>query len=59
MDSVRADARQFGELLPEAQALIAELRELGASLARVGGELERNPAVLLHGRPPAKPGPGE
>jgi phospholipid/cholesterol/gamma-HCH transport system substrate-binding protein len=59
MDSVRADARQFGELLPEAQALIAELRELTASLRRVSGELERNPAVLLHGRPPAKPGPGE
>jgi phospholipid/cholesterol/gamma-HCH transport system substrate-binding protein len=59
MDSVRADARQFGETLPEAQALIAELRELTASLRRVSGELERNPAVLLHGRPPAKPGPGE
>jgi len=59
MEGVRAEARQFGEILPEAQGLIAELRELSASLKRFSGELEANPAVLIHGRPAAKPGPGE
>jgi phospholipid/cholesterol/gamma-HCH transport system substrate-binding protein len=59
MDSLRAETRQLGATAPEAQALIAELRELIVSLRRFSGELERNPAMLLHGRPPAKPGPGE
>jgi phospholipid/cholesterol/gamma-HCH transport system substrate-binding protein len=59
MDSVRAEARQLGETGPEAQRLIAELRELTASLRRFGDELERNPAMLIHGRPPAPKGPGE
>ncbi len=59
MDTVRDEARRFGEALPEAQVLVAELRELTASLRRFSDQLERNPAVLIHGRPPAKPGPGE
>jgi phospholipid/cholesterol/gamma-HCH transport system substrate-binding protein len=59
MNSVRVEARRIGGAVPEAQALIAELRELTAALRRVSDELERNPAVLIHGKPPAKRGPGE
>ncbi len=51
--------RVTGETLPEARALIIELRELSASLSRVSAELEENPALLVQGRPAAKPGPGE
>jgi phospholipid/cholesterol/gamma-HCH transport system substrate-binding protein len=55
-----ADVHRFtGETLPETRALIAELRGLSASLRRFSDELERNPALLVQGRPPAKPGPGE
>jgi phospholipid/cholesterol/gamma-HCH transport system substrate-binding protein len=59
MHGLRDETRRLGATAPEAQALIAELRELTASLKRFSGELERNPAVLLHGKPPAKRGPGE
>jgi len=59
-DSAGAGARQLTrETLPEAQALVAELRELTATLRRVSDQLERNPSMLLYGRPAAKPGPGE
>jgi phospholipid/cholesterol/gamma-HCH transport system substrate-binding protein len=55
-----ADVRGFtGETQPEARALLAELRELGASLQRLSDQIERNPAMLLYGRPVSKPGPGE
>jgi phospholipid/cholesterol/gamma-HCH transport system substrate-binding protein len=55
-----ADVHRFtGETLPETRALIAELRGLSASLRRFSDELEANPALLVQGRPPAKPGPGE
>ena len=60
IDSTRADLRQFtSETLPEARALVAELRTLTATLQRTVGEIERNPGVLLQGRPPPKRGPGE
>ena len=63
VDTVRgagADVHRFtGETLPETRALIAELRGLSASLRRFSDELEANPALLVQGRPPAKPGPGE
>jgi len=59
-DSAGAGARQFaGETLPEARALLAELRELTGTLQRFSDQLERNPSVLLRGRPVPKPGPGE
>jgi len=45
--------------LPETRQLIAELRELTTSLRRFSDELERNPAMLVHGKPAAKAGPGE
>lgn len=52
-DSVRAEA------LPEARQAINELRELTASLHRFSEALERNPGMLLQGRPAVPPGPGE
>jgi len=53
IESVRAEA------LPEARQTITELRELTASLRRFSEALERNPGVLLQGRPAVPPGPGE
>lgn len=53
IESVRAEA------LPEARQAITELRELTASLRRFSEALERNPGMLLQGRPAVPPGPGE
>ncbi len=51
--------RLEGEALPEVGRAVDELRALTASLGRVSRELERNPGVLLQGRAPTPPGPGE
>jgi phospholipid/cholesterol/gamma-HCH transport system substrate-binding protein len=60
LEGSRADVQQFtSETLPEVHELVAELRGLTATLQHVGDEVERNPAILLAGRPPAKRGPGE
>jgi phospholipid/cholesterol/gamma-HCH transport system substrate-binding protein len=60
VEGVRADLRQATrDTVPEARQLIAELRELTGSLRRFSDQLERNPAMLVHGKPAAKPGPGE
>jgi len=60
LDGTRADLTQFtGSTLPEVRALVDELRGLTATLRRVGDTVERNPSVLLYGRPAAKKGPGE
>jgi phospholipid/cholesterol/gamma-HCH transport system substrate-binding protein len=60
LDGTRADLAQFtGSTLPEVRALVDELRGLTATLRRVGDAVDRNPSVLLYGRPPAKKGPGE
>jgi len=53
VESLRAEA------LPEARQTITELRELTASLRRFSETLERNPGLLLQGRPAVPPGPGE
>lgn len=53
VESVRAEA------LPEARQAITELRELTTSLRRFSEALERNPGMLLQGRPVIPPGPGE
>lgn len=47
------------EALPEARQAIAELHELTLSLRRFSEALERNPGMLLQGRPAIPPGPGE
>jgi phospholipid/cholesterol/gamma-HCH transport system substrate-binding protein len=59
LDEIRTDARGFAATLPEVQLLVTELRDLTSSLRRVSGELERNPSVLLYGKPAAKRAPGE
>lgn len=60
MESARTQLDRFSEeTLPEARALVMDLRSLTASLARFSNELERDPGVLLRGKAPAKPGPGE
>jgi phospholipid/cholesterol/gamma-HCH transport system substrate-binding protein len=47
------------ETLPEARQAIADLRELTATLLRLSVALERNPGMLIQGRPITPPGPGE
>lgn len=60
LESARAEARQFaGETLPEARALIGELRELSASLRNLSEQIERNPSMLIRGKAATRPGPGE
>lgn len=60
LDRARAEARQFAaETLPEAQQLVTDLRELTGSLRRFSEQLERNPSVLLYGKPASKGAPGE
>lgn len=45
--------------MPEVRQLVSELREFTASLRRFSDQLERNPSVLVRGKPAAKTGPGE
>lgn len=60
MDSSRADIAQFtGQTLPESGLLIAEVRQLTATLQRLAGELEREPSALVFGRARPVRGPGE
>jgi phospholipid/cholesterol/gamma-HCH transport system substrate-binding protein len=60
VEDARTEGRQFaGETMPEARALLTELRELTASLRRFSDQIERNPGVLLQGGAAPKPGPGE
>ena len=60
VESARADLRQATrETIPETRQLIEELRDLTTSLRRFSDQLERNPAILVHGKPAAKAGPGE
>lgn len=47
------------QTLPEVGLLVTELRGLTESLQRVAQQLEENPNVLLFGRQPVPPGPGE
>jgi len=59
-EGARTDLRQATrETIPEARQLIVELRDLTTSLRRFSDRLERNPAMLVHGTPAAKAGPGE
>ena len=60
LDSSRPDIQRFAsETLPEVHELVADLRDLTATLRRVSDELEKNPSVLVYGKPPARRGPGE
>ncbi len=46
-------------MVPELARTAAEMRELSATLKRVSEEVERSPNMLLLGKQPAAPGPGE
>lgn len=52
-------SRAKNELLPELEHTLAEARELSDALKRLGNELGNNPNMLLLGRQPPAPGPGE
>lgn len=57
--AARKTIAHVDETVPEVNALITELQELSESLKRVSREIERNPSLLLYGRPADRPGPGE
>jgi len=60
VDASRADIAQFtGQALPESGLLIAEVRQLTATLQRLASELEREPSALVFGRGRPVRGPGE
>ena len=60
VNQVGADLQRFtADTLPEAQAALAEIKVLSATLRRLGEQAERNPAGLLFGRSAVPPGPGE
>jgi phospholipid/cholesterol/gamma-HCH transport system substrate-binding protein len=47
------------QILPETDDAIVRISELSTSLKEISTELERNPAVLVRGKSPPTPGPGE
>ncbi len=47
------------ELLPEADQTLARLHELSDALGKITAEVQRDPTVLVRGRQPPPPGPGE
>jgi len=47
------------QILPETDDAIVRASELSASLKEISTEIERNPTVLVRGRSPPTPGPGE
>lgn len=56
----RPNLEQFaGQTLGEAGLLVAELRQLTATLQRVATQVEREPSLLVFGRGPQPRGPGE
>lgn len=60
VEGSRADVGRFtGEALPEMRELVVELREVATTMRRAADEVERDPSVLVWGRPLAKRGPGE
>ncbi|MFA7618141.1 MAG: MlaD family protein [Thiohalomonadaceae bacterium] len=51
--------RFMGDTLPEAGAVVEELRETASNLRRASEIIERDPSVLLYGGPTPAAGPGE
>ena len=59
LDGTRADLQQFtGETLPEVRELVAELRELTATLQRAGRQGGAQPERAALRPPSPRPGPG-
>lgn len=52
-------ATAMPDTLQGVQLLVADLRDLSASLRRVSDQLESSPNTLLFGKPQPEPGPGE
>ena len=60
VDGSRTDIAQFtGQTLAETGLLVAEVRQLTATLQRLADDLEREPSALIFGRAPPVRGPGE
>ena len=56
----RSELERFSRhTLPEAGALVVELRQLAGALGRVARDLEREPNSLVFGKTPPPKGPGE
>jgi len=54
------DVQRFtGTTLPDVSAMTQDLRDAAEHLRRVSESLERDPSVLVYGRPAPKRGPGE
>jgi phospholipid/cholesterol/gamma-HCH transport system substrate-binding protein len=47
------------QILPEVQRFAGSLDQIGENVAVITGEMKRNPAVIIRGRKPTAPGPGE
>jgi phospholipid/cholesterol/gamma-HCH transport system substrate-binding protein len=47
------------QILPQTDDAIVKVSELSTSLKEISTEIERNPALLVRGRSPPTPGPGE
>jgi len=60
IDGGRTELAQFtGQTLPETTVLIAEVRQLTATLQRLAHDLENEPSLLIFGRARPARGPGE
>jgi len=60
LDDSRNGITQFSaQTLPETTLLVAEFRQLTATLQRLANELEREPNALIFGRSAPSKGPGE
>jgi len=54
------DLQRFtGSALPEAAAMVSELRQAAENFRRLSDTLQRDPSTLLYGAPQQPPGPGE
>ena len=51
--------RVSGETLPELNQLLSRLQSVAENLDHISQDVERDPNILLFGRPQAQPGPGE
>ena len=60
LSSAGEDLRGFtADSLPEASALVAELRVAARNLRRMSERLQADPSMILFGPPKPEPGPGE